>query len=221
MGDQRPGTTPEPPAELLGGWKVAEQRLAMLAVADPDLYVRHLDLVGQITSRLGEFGSVQDLIAAYDRWQTIVPPLVQRALGGVADHFDVVSLAGTAWLVRYRQLAGERDRQQIESRITAARRRGSAWVTISEAGPLSSALPYPYQRTTMRTSDGVALRASIDLDPDTYRPVYSIETLHLDARTGAPMTGAPPARRETLADRSAWEDRIVACRAELDRGVEL
>jgi hypothetical protein len=220
MGDQRRGATPEPPAELIGDWKAAEQRLAMLALADPDLYVRHLRLVVQITSQLVEFGSVQDLVAAYDRSQAIVLQLVQRGLGEVVDYFDVASLAGTAWLVRYRQLADKRDQQRTGSRITAARRRGCAWVTISEARAPSSALPYPYELTTMRTSDGVALRASIDPDPDTYRPVYSVETLHLDPRTGAPIAGAPPARQETLADRSAWEDRIMAFRAKLDRGVE-
>jgi hypothetical protein len=188
----------------------------MLAVGDPDLYVHHLEVLGRVTARLQRYGDIDELAAAYADWHPIVAPLTRHE-GGEA--VDVGSVAGAAWMVRYRELLGRRHRQQIASRIRDARRRGEAWITISESGPAPpSALSYPYERTMMRVTDGAVVRAFIDVDPETYGPVYQAEVLRADPETGVPLPASGPARRETFADRDAWQEGVTALQAHHDAG---
>lgn len=206
-------TTPSGPRpELLEQWSTAEQRLAMIAVADPDGYILHLELLSRVADRLGRCRDTSELEEAYADWESVVRPLLPEDKGGL----DVASLAGAAWMVRYRQLAGARRQREAEERIAEARRHGQAWVTVWETDPSPpSAVFRPYERTTMRLADGVAVRALIDIDADTYEPVYSAEVLHLDPRDGS-LPGAPsPEHQEVYRDRESWERGVRALQAEL------
>ncbi|HEX6337680.1 MAG TPA: hypothetical protein VFZ85_12050 [Jiangellaceae bacterium] len=197
--------------ELVGRWKAAEQRLALLAVGDPDLYLRHLGAVGRVAERLRQITDVQELGAAYARWRTIVSPLVEG--GGLDDE----SLAGTAWMVRWRELRDVRHAEQVAMRINDARQRGQSWVIVSETvPPATSALSYPCERTMMRAADGMAVRAAVEIDPDTYGPLYSLAVIRLDPSTGLEISAAACEPPEEFADRTAWERGLARLLSKLD-----
>lgn len=186
--------------------------MALLAVGDPDLYLRHLDVVAQVADRLRRCATTEELIAAYERWRTIVSPLTE-SVGGVLDE---ESVAGTAWMVRWRELADALHREHVAARISAARRRGDSWVTISEiAPPPESALDYPYERTMMRLPDGMAVRAAIELDADTYGPLYTASTLRLDPLSGTEVSTSEQSPKR-FADRTEWQHGIAALQAHLE-----
>lgn len=197
--------------ELVERWKAAEQRLALLAVGDPDLYLRHLDAVGRVAERLRQITDMQELGTAYPRWRKIVSPLVEG--GGLDDE----SLAGTAWMVRWRELRDARHAEQVAERINDARRRGQSWVTVSETVPPStSALSYPCERTMMRIADGIAVRAAVEIHPDTYGPLYMLAVIRLDPSTGLEVPTAAPDPPEEFADRTAWERSLARLLSKLD-----
>lgn len=206
--------TPGPPRAVLERWSTAEQRLAMIAMADPDGYIRHLDALGSLVDSLVRFVDVTELVEAYVQWDAVVASTLPDA---VAGELDVASLAGAAWMVRFRQLSAARREREVEQRIAEARRSGQMWVTIWATGPEPPATVFePYERTVMRTRDGVAVRASIDIDPDTYQPAYTAEVVRLDPRNGS-LVSSSPDRQEAFPDRPAWEHGIAALQAELDR----
>ncbi|HEX5995378.1 MAG TPA: hypothetical protein VFY84_09590 [Jiangellales bacterium] len=203
---------PPSPDELVERWRAAEERLALLAVGDPDLYLRHLDVVGQIADRLRRHATTEELSAAYETWRAIVSPLTES----VGGELDAASVAGTAWMVRWRELTDARHWQHVAARISAARRRGDSWVTVSEvAPPPQSALDYPYERTMMRLADGIAVRAAIELDADTYGPLYTASILRLDPLSGMEMSTSPsePSPKR-FADRTEWQRGIAALLAD-------
>lgn len=188
--------------------------MALLAVGDPDLYLQHLDVVAHVAERLRQHANIEELSAAYAQWQTIVTPLAE-AEGGALDE---ESLAGTAWMVRWRELTNARHKEQVAARISEARRRGDSWVTVSEAGPPpTSALSYPCERTIMRLTDGIAVRAAVEIDADTYGPLYTAAIIRLEPLSGLEVSAAasvPP--RQQFADRTAWQEGVAALLAELD-----
>jgi hypothetical protein len=205
---------PSSPDKLVKLWRAAEERLALLAVGDPDLYLRHLDVVAQVADRLRRHATTEELSAAYERWRTVVSPLTE-SVGGALDE---ESVAGTAWMVRWRELTDASNWEHVAARISAARRRGDSWVTISEIGPTpESALDYPYERTMMRLADGIAVRAAIELDADTYGPHYTASILRLDPLSGMEVSTSPsePSPKR-FADRTEWQQGIAALLADLE-----
>jgi hypothetical protein len=188
--------------------------MALLAVGDPDLYLRHLDAVAHVAERLRHYADIEELGDAYGQWRTIVSPVAK----GEADALDQESVAGTAWMVRWRELTDARHKEQVAVRISEARRRGDSWVTVSESGPPpTSALSYPCERTMMRLIDGLAVRAAVEIDPDTYGPLYTVRIIRLDPLSGleVSLAGSEPPPRQ-FADRTVWQERIAALLAELD-----
>ena len=205
---------PSSPDKLVKLWRAAEERLALLAVGDPDLYLRHLDVVAQVADRLRRHATTEELSAAYERWRTVVSPLTE-SVGGALDE---ESVAGTAWMVRWRELTDASNWEHVAARISAARRRGDSWVTISEIGPTpESALDYPYERTMMRLADGIAVRAAIELDADTYGPLYTASILRLDPLSGMEVSTSPSELTpKRFADRTKWQQGIAALLADLE-----
>lgn len=210
-----------PRQELLDEWSAAERRLALLAVADPDGYVAHLGVVERVVDRLAECHDLAELVDAYAERDAILDALLPRSRG----RFNAGSLAGAAWMVRYRQLDAAARRRQIEERIAEARRRGESWVTLWETDPEPPSPPFrPYERMEMRLADGVGLRVAVDIDPDSYQPIYSAETVRLDPRDGSPArtgSSADPTtgwvkRRKVFPHRELWDRRAEALLAELD-----
>ncbi len=190
--------------------------MALLAVGDPDLYLRHLDLVTRVVGQLRRYVTVEELSAAYAQWRTIMSPLTESVGGAL----DTESVAGTAWMVRWRELTDARHKQYAVERIREARRRGDCWVTVSEVGPPpQSALPYPYERTMMRLADGTAIRAAIEIDADTYGPLYTTSVVRLDPSSGLEMPAVSSERsRRRYADHAEWQQGIAALLAELEAG---
>jgi hypothetical protein len=211
--DQRRAPAAHERNELVEQWKAAEERLALLAVGDPDLYLRHLDAVGRVAQQLCQHADVEELLAAYAQWRTIVSPVVE----GEGGELDALTLAGTAWIVRWRELSDARRGEQVVARISDARRHGESWVTISEIVPQpESALSYPCERTIMRVTDGIAVRAVVEIDVDTYGPLYMAWVLRLDPLTGREVSAAAAEPPKTFADKTAWERGVAALLAELD-----
>src|SRR5690606_25531686 len=125
------GGRPASSDESVTQWRAAEERMALLAVGDPDLYLRHLDLVTRVVEQLRRYVTVEELSAAYAQRRTIMSPLTESVGGAL----DTESVAGTAWMVRWRELTDARHKQYALERIREARRRGDCWVTVSEVGP--------------------------------------------------------------------------------------
>lgn len=207
----------EPPGDRLRLWQAAEARLALLAVADPEAYVRHLEIVGRVSDRLLRRDTSAATEVPDSRIEAVVAPMVREEVGGDAQQVDVGAIAGAACLVYHRQHTAARNRGQMAARIDSARRRGVRWVTVWEQTPSPpSTLSFPYERIVMRLADGVAVRATIDVDPETYGPSYIAEVVQLDPGTGLPVSCLPLERPQTFPDRAAWERGVEGLLAELN-----
>ena len=176
--------------ELLRQWRTAEERLYPMVMVLPEGYERVVRLVGEATVELQlTCPDVASLVAA----APAVPGLVKRLADqqGFGDGLDLPLIAAAACLMRYRLLAVEIARQQRIDRIAAAVESGATWVVLDEGGPLTAWPPLPSTTVEMHLASGRALEQSIELDPASGAPAYTVSEVALDARTGSPLADQP------------------------------
>jgi hypothetical protein len=118
---------------------------------------------------------------------------------------DVELVADAAFHLRYRELTAQLRRRAAADAIAAARARGDTWVVVRESGSHQQPAVQPYERIEMRLADGHAVRAWVDVDPDSFAPMYGLEGLRLDRDTGVVVDAGDPAATRTYATRERWE----------------
>lgn len=190
-------------AEAVAGWRRADERLYPVVMVDPERYTRIVSVIRATADRLGAHGTPDELVRARARGSQLVAAAC-AALGVPVEYLpDLDVVADAAFGLRHREIAAELRRQRTSARIAAARARGDTWVTLDESGEPDHPGAAPYQRIDMRLDDGSGIRMSVDVDPDSYRPVYTLELLCLDPASGA-VTGAADTDGATFADPAAW-----------------
>jgi len=206
------------PPQLLSDWRAAEERLYPVVMVRPDLYERAVRMVRAVTD---ELAGCLDLAALAGAWGSAAE-IVHRAAGETGlelEGLDAGLIAGAAFSMRYRELAGAAARAQRLGRIRAAADAGEAWVRVEEIGSKETAGMVPWSWIDMHVPTGAGLRQTLEADPSTGAPRYSLEVVPLDPATGDRL--ATPADvvavEESFDDPAEWMAAVEAKRAQIER----
>ena len=194
--------------EAVAHWRAAENRLYPVVMTRPDLYEQSVRLVRAVADKLRSARDPDALLEAYARAADVVTETV-RQLDLSTEGVDMGLIAGAAFSLRYRELLEEMNRDEAMRRIREGRERGAEWVVVYET---EQRMP-PYRRLEMQLSSGTGLHVFVEMNPDTGRPLFGVETVQLDPQTGDWVREARmPAERQTFADAETWEQAVRALR---------
>ena len=217
MAPAPPSQPDDIPHDVLLRWQAAEEQLYPVVMVRPDLYERSIQLVRSVADELRELTTPAALLEAFGRSGEIAARVIRReSLELEVEGVDLVLATTAAFSLRYRELVGEVARRQAIERIQAARERGDAWVVLHESGTPEQAPAVPYRRLEMHLGDGSGLHVFVQQDPETAAPVYAVEPVQLDPRTGDWLHEARQwAEPRTFPRREPWADLIRELRARL------
>jgi len=205
------------PAQLLSDWKAAEERLYPVIMVRPDLYERAVRMVRVVVDELAGYG---DLPALAQAWAGAAD-VVHRAVSDASldlEGLDAGLIAGAAFSMRYRELANEASRAERLGRIRAAAEAGEPWVRVEEIGSKETAGMVPWTWVEMHVPTGAGLRQTLEADPMTGTPLFSLEVVPLDPATGDPLpvpSDVAPVQ-ESFNDRAEWLAAVEATRARIE-----
>jgi hypothetical protein len=205
------------PAKLLSDWKAAEERLYPVVMVRPDLYERSVRMVRAVAD---ELAGCLDLSALAQAWESAAD-IVHRAsteAGLDLEGLDAGLLAGAGFSIRYREVAVAAARNERLGRIQAAGAAGEAWVRVDEIGSRETAGMVPWTWVEMHVASGAGLRQTLEADPTTGAPRYSVEIVPLDPATGDRLPVPPDvaAVAETFDDPAEWMAAVEAKRAQIE-----
>ena len=206
------------PPQLLSDWRAAEERLYPVVMVRPDLYERAVRLVRVVAD---ELAGCLDLAALTGAWGGAAE-VVHRAAGEAGldlEGLDAGLIAGAAFSMRFRELAGAAARAERLGRIRAAAEAGEAWVRVEEIGSRETAGMVPWSWIEMHVASGAGLRQTLEADPSTGAPRYSLEVVPLDPATGDRLPTPPDlvAVEESFDDPTEWMAAVEAKRAQIER----
>jgi hypothetical protein len=205
------------PPQLLSDWKAAEERLYPVVMVRPDLYERSVRMVRAVTD---ELAGCLDLPALVEAWQSAAE-VVHRAASEAGldlEGLDAGLIAGAGFSMRYRELATAASRTERLDRIRAAAASGEAWVRVEEIGSRETAGMVPWTWVEMHVATGAGLRQTLEADPMTGAPRYSLEVVPLDPATGdrLPVPADVVTVTETFDDPTEWMAAVEARRAQIE-----
>lgn len=205
------------PPQLLSDWKSAEERLYPVVMVRPDLYERSVRVVRAVTDELAGCGDLPALVAAWDSAADIVHRAATDA-GLDLEGLDAGLLAGAGFSMRYRELATTASRTQRLDRIRAAAEGGEAWVRVEEIGSRETAGMVPWSWVEMHVPSGLGIQQTLEADPMTGAPRYSLEVVPLDPATGdrLPVPADVVSVTETFDDPTEWMAAVEAKRAQIE-----
>lgn len=191
-------------ADVVAGWRRADERLYPVVMVDPERYARIVSVIRATADRLDGHATTDALVRARTRGRELVAASCVAVSVPVEQLPDLEVVADAAFGLRHREVLAAQRRLRKATRIATARARGDTWVTLDESGQADQPGAAPYQRIDMRLDDGSGIRVSVDLDPDSYRPVYALERLRLDPVSGALVGSADTADTATFTDPAVW-----------------
>ena len=205
------------PPQLLSDWKAAEERLYPVVMVRPDLYERAVRMVRVVTDELAGCLDLPALVTAWGQ----AAEIVHRAAGEAGldlDGLDAGLIAGAGFSMRYRELAGAAARNERLDRIRAATEAGGGWVRVEEIGSRETAGMVPWSWVEMHVPSGAGLRQTLEADPMTGAPRYSLEVVPLDPATGDRLPVPPDvlAVEESFDDPTEWMAAVEAKRAQFE-----
>ena len=205
------------PPQLLSDWRSAEERLYPVVMVRPDLYERAVRMVRAVADELAR---CLDLAALTGAWGTAAE-IVHRAAGEAGlelEGLDAGLVAGAAFSMRYRELAAGVARAERLARIEAAAAAGERWVRVEETGSKETAGMMPWSWVDMHVGTGAGLRQTLEADPTTGAPVYSLEVVPLDPTTGDPRPVPPDVVtvQESFGDPTEWLTAVEARRTQIE-----
>ena len=205
------------PPQLLSDWRSAEERLYPVVMVRPDLYERAVRMVRVVAD---ELAGCLDLATLAGAWSTAAE-VVHRAAGDAGldlEGLDAGLIAGAAFSMRYRELAAGAARAERLARIEAAAAAGEAWVRVEETGSRETAGMMPWSWVEMHVGTGAGLRQTLEADPSTGAPVYSLEVVPLDPATGdhLPTPADVVTVQESFDDPTEWITAVEAKRAQIE-----
>jgi len=205
------------PPKVLSDWRAAEERLYPVVMVRPDLYERAVRMVRVVTD---ELAGCRDLPALAEAWADAAE-IVHRAAGDAGldlDGLDAGLIAGAGFSMRYRELAGAAARNERLDRIRAAAETGEAWVRVEEIGSKETAGMMPWSWVEMHVPSGAGLRQTLEADPTTGAPRYSLEVVPLDPATGDRLPVPPDvvAVEESFDDPTEWMTAVEAKRTQIE-----
>jgi hypothetical protein len=183
----------------------------------PDLYERAVRMVRVVADELAGCLDLAGLVAAWGRAAEIVHGGAGEA-GLDLDGLDPGLIAGAGFSMRYRELAGPAARAERLGRIRAAAEAGEAWVRVEEIGSRDTAGMVPWSWIEMHVPSGAGLRQTLEADPTTGAPRYSLEVVPLDPATGdrLPTPDDVVVVEESFDDPTEWMTAVETKRAQID-----
>ena len=120
--------------------------------------------------------------------------------------------------MRYRELATSAARNERLARIRAAAEAGEPWVRVEEIGSKETAGMVPWSWIEMHGPSGAGLRQTLEADPTTGAPRYSLEVVPLDPATGDRLPTPPDVVtvEESFDDPTEWMAAVEAKRAQIE-----
>ena len=217
------------PAAVLGSWGQAEARLYQVVLTRPDAYQRGVVLVGRVSAVLvAESSDVEGLLARAAAEETAGWPIVgdQAGLADVAlEGLDLPMVAGAAFAMAGRRLAGAAVQARRRALLAAASRDGVRWVVLEERGDPEGTPWSPYHRLEVRADTGDGVLVSTEPAVDLTGVVHRVRRVSVDAAGAvaevepAPVTGAPPDGAEDAGEEPdviAREEAACRLRALID-----
>jgi hypothetical protein len=192
-------------ADLVARWRQADERLYPMVMVDPERFTQVVSVVRAAADQLASETRVDDLVAARRRGRAVVSQAAEAVGIPLQRLSDVELVADAAFHLRYRELTTQLRRRAAADTIAAARARGDTWVVVRESGSHQQPAVQPYEGIEMRVADGHAVRAWVDVDPNSFAPVYGLEPLRLDRDTGVVVDTGDPAPTRTYATREQWK----------------
>jgi len=189
--------------EVVRRWRRGEELLYPVATVRPDLYQASSRLVRSLADILEGVPDVDALVATYrstDLDADLATAGVERSTVPPDVQLDLVR--DSAYALRARELAAREATDQTLGRIVRARNAGERTVTIWAEGA-SDRWP-PYRRVEMSLATGRAVSESTTLDADTMEPIYQLEAIELDPRSGEAASSDPIVPRREFTDHEAW-----------------
>jgi hypothetical protein len=205
------------PPQLLSDWRTAEERLYPVVMVRPDIYERAVRMVRTVADELAGCLDLSALAGAWDG----AAGIVHRAAGDAGldlEGLDAGLIAGAAFSMRYRELAGQAARAERLARIQAAAEAGEGWVRVEEIGSRETAGMVPWSWIEMHVRSGAGVRQTVEADPSTGAPLYSLEVVPLDPATGDRLAAPPDviSVQESFDDPTEWIAAVEAKRAQID-----
>jgi hypothetical protein len=118
-------------------------------------------------------------------------------------------VTSAAFSLRYSEILGEMYRFEAMDRVRAARSAGNEWVTVYQTGTADDWRQRRYEALEMHLPDGIALNLSVEIDAETYGPVYGIEVVQLDPQTGDWLNDvAPLVDQRTWTEPGPWQEAV-------------
>ena len=190
---------------MVARWRQADERLYPVVMIDPERFRQIVSVVRIASDSLSSHTCLDDLVEARRHGRHVVSRAAE-AVGVPLERLgDLELVADAAFHLRHRELTAQLRRRAAADAIAAARARGDNWVVVRESGTDQQATVQPYERIEMRLADGRAVRAWVDVDPDSFAPVYGLEDLRLDRDTGVVVDDTRSARARTYSAREQWE----------------
>jgi hypothetical protein len=205
------------PPQLLSDWKSAEERLYPVVMVRPDLYERSVRMVRVVTDELARCLDLAALVEAWSGAAEIVHRAATEA-GLDLDELDAGLIAGAGFSMRYRELAGAASRSERLGRIRAAAEAGEPWVRVQEIGSKETAGMVPWTWVEMHVPTGAGIQQTLEADPMTGAPRYSLEVVPLDPATGdrLPVPADVVGVEESFTDPTEWMAAVEARRAQIE-----
>jgi hypothetical protein len=205
------------PPQLLSDWKSAEERLYPVVMVRPDLYERSVRMVRAVADELAVCADLDALVKAWGTAAEIVHRAAAEA-GLDLEGLDPGLIAGAGFSMRYRELATAASRNERLDRIRAAAETGEPWVRVEEIGSRETAGMVPWTWVEMHVPTGAGLRQTLEADPMTGAPRYSLELIPLDPATGdqLPVPADLVTVQETFDDPTEWMAAVEAKRAQIE-----
>ena len=205
------------PPQLLSDWRAAEERLYPVVMVRPDLYERAVRMVRAVTDELAGYLDLAALAGAWGGAAEVVHRAAQEA-GLDLEGLDAGLVAGAAFSMRYRELAGAAARAERLGRIRAAAEAGEAWVRVEEIGSRETAGMVPWSWIEMHVGSGAGLRQTLEADQFTGAPRYGLEVVPLDPATGDRLPTPPDVVtvEESFDDPTEWMAAVEAKRAQIE-----
>lgn len=199
---------------MAGRWRIAEQRLYPIVLADPLLYERYVLAVRGLADELSAVTSPEALIQAFGE---AAPRAAEhlRTVGAPYDRGSVDLVAGAAFALRERELAAAQDLSGRRRRLADAARSGAGWVVVRRQGEPAMACFGNYRCLEMHLPDGAGLYAFAEARVEAAQPVYVVERLPLDPASGAVLGEAE--QRWTFEDAASWAAAVEELREVLGR----
>jgi hypothetical protein len=204
------------PPQLLSDWKSAEERLYPVVMVRPDLYERSIRMVRATADELAGCLDVGALVNAWGGAAEIVHRAATEA-GFDLEGLDAGLIAGAAFSMKYRELAAAASRAERLQRIRTAAEAGEPWVRVEEIGSKETAGMVPWTWVEMHVPTGAGLRQTLEADPMTGAPLYSLEVVPLDPATGDRLPVPPDVVSvEEFNDPTEWMAAVETKRAQIE-----